>query len=72
MGLKYLWDTNTVIYYLQKNFKDAELDFLNKQVVNYQPVISAITQIELLSWKGSITNEITIINAFISDSIVLN
>jgi hypothetical protein len=40
MGLKYLWDTNTVIYYLQKNFSDEVQASLNIVINTYKPAIS--------------------------------
>ena len=52
MGLKYLWDTNAVIYYLQKNFTDNEQERMNDIINNYQPAISSISQIELLCWRS--------------------
>ena len=48
MGVKYLWDTNIAIYFLQQQFPpDAEklIDDLLKESL---PCISAITEIELL------------------------
>ena len=29
MGLKYLWDTNAVIYYLQKSFTETGQELMN-------------------------------------------
>ena len=29
MGIKYLWDTNTVIYYLQQKFPAASEQFID-------------------------------------------
>lgn len=49
--MKYLWDTNTVIYYLQQQFSPAAEKFIDGLIKNNQPVISAITEIELLCWK---------------------
>jgi len=47
MGLKYLWDTNTVIYYLQKSYADANQEAMNTIINAYLPAISVITEIEL-------------------------
>jgi predicted nucleic acid-binding protein len=70
MGLKCLWDTNAVIYYLQKGFTEEGQELMNNIINSHQPAISAITEIELLSWKTAGENDILILNSFISDSIV--
>jgi hypothetical protein len=50
MGVNYIWDTNICIYYLQKQFTaNAEL-FMDNIIKDKMPVISAITEIELLFW----------------------
>ena len=51
MGIKHLWDTNTAIYYLQQQFPFDGEKFIDDLLKNEQPVISAITEIELLCWK---------------------
>jgi hypothetical protein len=51
MGIKYLWDTNTAIYYLQQEFPPNAEKFIDDLIIDEQPVISAITEIELLCWK---------------------
>ena len=53
MGLRYLWDTNAVIYYLQKKFTDNGQELMNSIINLHPPVISAITEIELLCWKAA-------------------
>ena len=70
MGLKYLWDTNTVIYYLQKNFASAGQELMSTIINSHQPAISAITGIELLCWKTATPNDLTVLNSFIGDCIV--
>ncbi|GAA3992164.1 type II toxin-antitoxin system VapC family toxin [Mucilaginibacter dorajii] len=70
MELKYLWDTNTVIYYLQKQFPETNEILMNDIINNYQPAISAITEIELLCWKTANENDLDVLKSFISDSIV--
>lgn len=71
MGLKYLWDTNTAIYYLQQQFpKSAEL-FIDATLKETVPCISAITEIELLCWKTATEKDIQIIQQFIADAIVI-
>jgi predicted nucleic acid-binding protein len=70
MGVSYLWDTNTVIYYLQQQFpKNAEV-YVDSLALNSNPAISAITEIELLFWRSASTNDISIIESFIDDAFV--
>jgi predicted nucleic acid-binding protein len=70
MGLKYLWDTNTIIHYLQKQFPVAGEEFIDNTVLNHQPVISVITEIELLCWRTATEDDIDVLNNFILNSIV--
>jgi predicted nucleic acid-binding protein len=70
MGLKYLWDTNTVIYYLQKSFTHTGQELMNNIISNNQPAISSITEIELLCWKTASADDMVILNNFISDSVI--
>ncbi len=70
MGVKYLWDTNTAIYYLQKQFPAYAEQFMDTILKEFQPCISAITEIELLCWKTANENDLEVLNSFISDSIV--
>jgi len=70
MGLRYLWDTNTVIYYLQNNFPEAKQAMMSNIINNYQPAISVITQIELLCWKSATNDDTILLNNFISDNVI--
>jgi len=70
MGLKYLWDTNAVIYYLQKKFSESNQELMNDIINNYQPALSCITEIELLCWKSANERDITVLENFTSDSTV--
>ncbi|MEO6851890.1 MAG: type II toxin-antitoxin system VapC family toxin [Mucilaginibacter sp.] len=70
MGLKYLWDTNTVIYYLKKSFTEAEQRIMNNIINNYKPAISVITEIELLCWKNATEKDVATLNSFVLDSTV--
>jgi hypothetical protein len=51
MGIKYLWDTNTAIYFLQQQFPSVAEKFVDKILLDGEPILSAITEIELLCWK---------------------
>lgn len=69
--MKYLWDSNIVIYYLQKLFpRDVEkiVDNLSKES---QTVISVISEIELLCWNTATENDLKVLNEFIGDCFVI-
>lgn len=71
MGIKYIWDTNTVIYYLQQQYPPPAEKFIDKLVIEAPPVISAITEIELLCWKSATENDIKVLRSFIEDVLVI-
>jgi predicted nucleic acid-binding protein len=71
MGIKYIWDTNTVIYYLQQQYPPSAEKFIDKLVIEAPPVISAITEIELLCWKSATENDIKVLRSFIEDVLVI-
>lgn len=71
MGIKYLWDTNTVIYFLQQQFPASSEKFIDKVLSTTQPVISAITEIELLCWKASSKKDLGVLYNFINDAFVI-
>jgi predicted nucleic acid-binding protein len=71
MGMKYLWDTNTAIYFLQQQFPAGAEKFIDDLVKEGQPVISAITEIELLCWKTAAENDLKVLHSFIKDALVI-
>jgi predicted nucleic acid-binding protein len=71
MGLKYLWDTNTVVYYLQQHFSIHAEKFMDSVLQEFQPALSIITEIELLSWPSATERDIAVLNDFITDCFVL-
>jgi predicted nucleic acid-binding protein len=71
MGIKYLWDTNTAIYYLQQQFPPDAEKFMDDLVKDQHPVISAITEIELLCWKTATEKDIEVLHNFINDALVI-
>lgn len=71
MGIKYLWDTNTVIYYLQQQFAPAGEKFIDNSLNEFQPCISAITEIELLCWKTDNEKDLKVLHDFINDALVI-
>ena len=71
MGLNYLCDTNTIIYFLQRQFSEAAELYIDELFKREQPVMSTITEIELLSWKSVSETDNEIIKKFIGDSKVI-
>jgi predicted nucleic acid-binding protein len=71
MGIKYIWDTNIAIYYLQQQFPLSSESFMDSLVAESQPVISAITEIELLCWKTASEKDMQVLQGFINDSHVI-
>jgi predicted nucleic acid-binding protein len=71
MGIKYIWDTNTVIYYLQQQFPPSSEKFMDGLVAEARPVISAITEIELLCWKSATEKDLEVLHNFIGDALVV-
>jgi predicted nucleic acid-binding protein len=70
MGIKYLWDTNIVIYYLQRQFPPPAEQFMDNILQDFQPTISAITEIELLCWKTASESDLVVLRDFIEDCVV--
>jgi len=64
----HLWDTNTVIYYLQQQFPPHAEVFIDQLITQSNPAVSAITEIELLSWKTATETDLNLIQNFIHDS----
>ncbi|MEZ0609913.1 type II toxin-antitoxin system VapC family toxin [Fibrella sp. WM1] len=71
MGVTHLWDTNTVIYYLQQQFPLQAETFIDQLLLNESPCFSAVTEIELLCWKTASEQELTLLRQFISNSLVI-
>ncbi|NUQ22446.1 MAG: type II toxin-antitoxin system VapC family toxin [Saprospiraceae bacterium] len=68
--MKYLWDTNTAIYYLQQQFPASAEEFMDVIIAESTPCISAITEIELLCWKATTERDAEVLKKFI-DSILI-
>ena len=71
MGIKYLWDTNIVIYFLQQQFPSGAEKFVDELLKEGMPIISAITEIELLCWKTASPKDIDLLHSFINDALVI-
>ena len=70
MGIKYLWDTNTVIYFLQNQFPISAEQFVDSTLEHSSPAISAITEIELLCWKTDNDKDLKVLYDFIEKATV--
>ena len=66
MGIRYLLDTNIVSKYFCNQLEEN----ITSLIENLVPEISVITQLELLSYTGFSTEELSIVNEFISDAAV--
>jgi predicted nucleic acid-binding protein len=71
MGIRYLWDTNTVIYFLQKQFPERAEAFIMRSLKEGQPCVSAITEIELLCWNKASQKDLDTIHSFITDAMII-
>ena len=62
-----LWDTNSIIFFLQDLLPSPSKAFLLKELNQRKPQISIITEIELLSWPKISRVEISSISEFLSN-----
>ncbi len=69
MEQQYLIDSNTVIDYLSGKFHKKGMVFMN-EVINNIPIISVITQIEVLGYKTTL-NAYKLLTGFVEDSTVI-
>jgi len=69
--MKFLWDTNIAIYYLQNLFPANAEAYIDSQLSENVPIISVITEIELLCWKTSNNDDLKLLNEFIADVSVI-
>ena len=66
MGQRYLIDSNSVIDFLNSSLPKTGIDLL----LNVEPVISIISQIEIFSKQNIPPNELEALNAFVVNSII--
>lgn len=62
-----LWDTNSIIFFLQDLLPSSSKVFLLEELNRRKPQISIITEIELLSWPKISKVEIGTISEFLSN-----
>jgi predicted nucleic acid-binding protein len=70
MGVNYLWDTNTVIYYLQQQFSDSAEKFMDGIYEANPATLSVITEIELLCWKTPTKEDDDVLHDFLDKALV--
>ena len=70
MGLTYLWDTNTCIYFLGRLFSPPAERFIDEILKNSRPCISVVTEIELLCWTSVNQSEQILLREFVGDFFV--
>jgi predicted nucleic acid-binding protein len=71
MGIKYTWDTNTAICFLQQQFPPQAEKFIDDLLKEDQPCISTITEIELLCWKTASEKDLKVLHNFINDALII-
>lgn len=72
MGLAYLWDTQTSIYFLQSHFPPKAEAFIDDILLSNKPAISVITEIELLCWRSHSQKDLKILQSFIQHAWVFD
>ena len=65
--MKYLWDTNIAVYYLQQQFPPTAEKIMDNILTQSFPTISVITEIELLCWKTVSEKDLELLQRFIGD-----
>lgn len=70
MGIKYLWDTNTAIYYLQQQFPPQAEKYIDETLIDSGPAISVISEIELLCWKAPSEKDLEVLHDFMNDAMI--
>jgi predicted nucleic acid-binding protein len=72
MEMNYLWDTNTAIYFLQDQFPKHAAEYIDRILVDEQPAISVISEMELLCWDSADVNDWKILNGFIRNAVIID
>lgn len=70
MGIKYLWDTNTAIYFLQNQLSSEAEQFLTDTLYESRLAISAITEIELLCWRTARPSDVVVLSKFVESAYI--
>jgi len=72
MEINYLWDTNTAIYFLQDQFPKHAAQYIDRILVDEQPAISVISEMEILCWDSADFNDWKILNGFIRNAAIID
>jgi len=70
METRYLIDTSAIIKYLNENFPANNLEFID-EIVDKDSNLSVISQIELLCWSPTNSEDFKIFQQFIEESKVI-
>jgi predicted nucleic acid-binding protein len=68
--MRYLWDTNIAIYFLQQQLPPHAERFVDQTLAVADPAISVITEIELLCWKHASQEDLLKLREFVADATV--
>jgi len=72
MEMNYLWDTNTAFYFLQDQFPKHAAEYIDRILIDEQPAISVISEMELLCWDSADVNDWKILNGFIRNAVIID
>lgn len=70
MNEAYLWDTNIAVYYLQQQLPPYAGKVMDDIAGNSRICFSAITEIELFSWKSATQFDFDLVNMFVDMSLL--
>ena len=71
MAIKYLWDTNVVVYYLYQQFPAVGEGLIDNLLTRYKPSMSVVTELELLCWPVQRARDRQLIQGFIAGTRVI-
>lgn len=70
MNQAYLWDTSIAVYYLQQHLLPYAAKVMDDIAGNSRICFSAITEIELFSWKSAAQFDFDLVNMFVDMSLL--
>lgn len=69
--MSYLWDTNILIYYLQEQLPKHAEAFIDQVLSEGVPFVSAISEIELLSWNTTDKKYLDMVRSFLTHCTII-
>lgn len=67
-----LWDTNSIIYLLENQIPRQSSERLLEELALNPPIVSVVSELELLSWRRLDAEAIAIIKDFLANSMLVN